>query len=54
MKGNKPGPTMGHTTLNWQDKLLVLFGSNGRTMTNRVYTLDPHTFGLSSQEFEML
>ncbi len=43
--GNKPGPTSGHAAVVWQDQVYVLFGSDGATMTNRVYNYDPSSNG---------
>jgi len=41
--GNKPGPTMGHVSLVSNDQLYVLFGSNGRKMSNKVFQLHTET-----------
>jgi len=41
--GNKPGPTMGHASIVSSDQLIVLFGSNGRKMNNKIYQLDTDT-----------
>lgn len=36
----KPPPTTGHASVMVKNQMYVLFGSNGRTMTNHIYQLD--------------
>lgn len=38
--GPKPLPTFGHSTAVYADQLYIMFGSNGRAMTNRVFQYD--------------
>lgn len=39
--GFKPGPTSGHAAVAWQENLYVLFGTDGYSMNNRIYSFNP-------------